>query len=391
MFSPALLVALGGLFFAGLVADLIARKTGFPRVTLLLFVGLAAGDAGFGLIPDDLHAWYDGLTIIALTMVAFLLGGSLHRRDLRKNGAAIFAISLTIVLTTLVVVAAGLMLVGLPIGLALVLAAIATATDPAATIDVIAQSGIKNRFTQTLRGIVAIDDVWGLVVFSFVLVIAAQMHGHADLGSLSHAGYELAGSVLLGLMIGIPAAMLTGRLTDGEPLEIEALSLVCITAGLALWFEVSFLITGMVVGAVIVNRATHHTKAFNEIEHIQWPFIVLFFILAGASLDVAVAISLGGIGLTLALLRIVARVMGGWFGARIGGVPASQRVWYGVALLPQAGVAIGLALIAAQQFPEWGTQIIALTIGTTVLFEILGPITTLIAVRRTAKHALDVA
>ncbi len=352
-------------------------------MTLFLLIGLAAGGAGFNLIPADLQAWYDMLSVVALTMVAFLLGGAMHRDTLRQHGRAIMFISLAIVLATLIIVTAGLAALGLPLGLALLLAAIATATAPAATTDVIAQSGVENGFTQTLRGIVAIDDVWGLLGFSLVLVIVAQLEGQIHLSGLLHAAWEIGGAMALGLLIGGPAAMLTGRLRDGEPLQIEALSLVFLSAGLSLWLEVSFLITGIVVGAIIVNLAAHHTKAFNEIAHIQWPFVVLFFILAGGSLDIVVATTLGGVGLAFVVLRSVARVAGGWLGARIADVPKSEARWYGAALLPQAGVAIGMALIAAQRFPEWGAEIIALTVGTTVVFEVLGPIATLVAIKRT--------
>jgi Kef-type K+ transport system membrane component KefB len=349
-----------------------------------LFLGLAAGPPGFDLIPTDLRAWYDLLSVVALTMVAFLLGEGMHRDTLRQHGRAIITISLAIVLGTLVIVTAGLAALGLPLGLALLLAAIATATAPAATNDVITQSGVNNDFTQTLRGIVAIDDVWGLLGFSIVLVIVAQLEGHQDLVGLGLAAWEIGGAIALGLLIGGPAAMLTGRLRDGEPLQIEALSLVFLSAGLSLWLEVSFLITGMVVGAVIVNLAAHHTKAFNEIAHIQWPFVVLFFILAGGALDLEVAMSLGSVGLAFIVLRSIARIAVGWIGARMARVPQSHALWYGPALLPQAGVAIGMALIAAQRFPEWGAQIIALTIGTTVVFEVFGPIATLYAIKRSA-------
>jgi Kef-type K+ transport system membrane component KefB len=291
-----------------------------------------------------------------------------------------------IVVGTLGIVSIGLTALGLPLGLALLLAAIATATAPAATSDVIAQSGANNGFTQTLRGIVAIDDVWGLLGFSVVLVVVAQLEGHQDLIGLSHAAWEIGGAIALGLVIGGPAAMLTGRLRDGEPLQIEALALVFLSAGMSLWLEVSFLITGMVVGTVIVNLAAHHTRAFHEIEHIQWPFVVLFFILAGGALDIAVAATLGAVGLGFIVLRIIARIIGGMIGARVAHIPVREGLWFGAALLPQAGVAIGMALIAAQRFPDWGPQIIALTISTTVVFEILGPVGTMMAIKRTRKR-----
>lgn len=384
MIEPLTLVALGALFLLGLAADLLAHRTGFPRVTLLLLIGLAVGDAGFDLIPEALQGWYAFLSTAALTMVAFLLGSALSVENLREHGVAIMTISIVIVLTTLGVVSAALTLAGLPFGLALVMAAIATATAPAATNDVITQSGVDNSFTRTLRGIVAIDDVWGLITFSVVLVVVSQLQGGLDVAGLEHAAWEIGGAIGLGLLIGLPASVLTGRLNDGEPLEIEALSLVFFTSGLALWLDVSFLITGMVVGAVIVNLASHHKTAFHEIEHIQWPFIVLFFILAGATLDIGVAMSLSAVGIAFVAFRSLARVVGGWLGAWIARAPVHQRAWFGVALLPQAGVAIGMALIAGQRFPDWADQIIALTIGTTVLFELVGPIATLVAIRRMA-------
>jgi Kef-type K+ transport system membrane component KefB len=266
-----------------------------------------------------------------------------------------------------------------------ILGAIATATAPAATNDVIRQSGVDNGFTRTLSGIVAIDDAWGLIAFSFGVVFVAQMLGTStDVGAL-HAVEEIARAVVLGVVVGVPAAFVTGRLSDGEPLETEALGLVFLTAGIAIWLDVSFLIAGMVAGSIIVNFATHHTRAFHEIEHIQWPFMVLFFVLAGASLELETAIALGGIGLALVTLRIISRLIGAWIGGALAGVEKSERIDFGWALLPQAGVSIGMALVAAQQFPQWASQIMALTVGSTVIFEIMGPVACLLAIRRSVR------
>ena len=196
---------------------------------------------------------------------------------------------------------------------------------------------------------------------------------------------EVAGSVLLGLAVGVPAALLTGRLSQGEPLRIEALGLVFITAGLAIWLELSYLIAGMTAGTVIVNLARHHTRAFHEIEHLQWPFMIMFFILAGASLDADALWLIGPAGLAYAVFRIAARMLGGWIGASLSGEPAKDRKWYGPALLPQAGVAIGMALIAAEVFPGFGTEIMAMAVGTTIVFELIGPLVAAVTLSRVAR------
>lgn len=378
-------VTLGALFLGGLAADHLGRRTRLPRVTLLLLLGLLVGPSGLGLLPEAVKDWFEPISIVALTMVAFLLGADLTGSNLARHGRAIFLLSLCIVLGTTLIVWAGLSALGVAPGLALLLGAIATATAPAAIADVIHQSGVRNGFTETLGGIVAIDDIWGLMAFSICL---AFVHPVADWsGPLLNAGRDIGGAVLLGIVIGAPAAFLSGRLKPGEPLQIEAFGVVFLTAGLALWLEVSFLIAGMTAGAMIANLARHHDYAFNEIERIELPFMILFFLLAGASLELSDMLALGWLTFAYVGLRIAARLVSGEIGARLGGVPRNQVHLYGPALLPQAGVAVGMALLAAETVPQWSATIMTLTISATVVFEIIGPPATLFAIRKTAPGA----
>ncbi|MAU51509.1 MAG: sodium:proton antiporter [Roseovarius sp.] len=387
MEAAPLLITLGALFLAGLGADAIGRRTRLPRVTLLLGCGVAVGGSGFDLLPEELRAFYDVLATMALTMVAFLLGNALTLDKLRLHGREILWTSVLIVLSTLALVTAGLWLIGVPAPIALLLGAIATATDPAATQDALRQAGGQGPFPDLLRGIVAIDDAWGLLAFSVAAVIATGLAGAMEAMLLAEALWEIGGALGLGVLIGVPAALLTGRLERGEPQLTEALGVVFLTAGIAIWAGVSFLLAGMAAGAVVANLARHHERAFHEIEHVQWPFMILFFVLAGASLQLHALADLGLIGAAYVALRSLARVAGGWLGGALSGVPAPERRCLGVALLPQAGVAVGMALVAVQAFPAHRDLILTLTIGTTVIFELIGPAATLWAVRRVAAHA----
>jgi Kef-type K+ transport system membrane component KefB len=378
-------LSLGGLFTAGLACDVLARRTGLPRVTLLLAVGVVAGRSGLGLIPPAFDALFGFLSIAALTLVAFLLGNALTRDKLRDNGRMILWVSWSIVAATLLCVTLGLWGLGLDPALAMILGAIACATAPAATQDILREAGAEGRFADTVKGIVAIDDAWGLIVFSLVLVGAAGLTGTNGGGLLAIAAEDILGAVLVGLAVGAAGAVLTGRITRGEPLQAEALALVFLTAGLSEWLGVSYLLAGLVAGAIIANFATHHDRAFHEIEHAQWPFMLLFFLMAGAVLDVAQLWALGGVGLAYVGLRVFGRVAGGWVGAWLAGAGPAQRRWIGPALMPQAGVAVGMALVAAEQFPHWGPQIMSLTVGTTVLFELAGPPVTRLAVLRGSR------
>lgn len=385
MNDHSVLTALGILFLGGLVADYLGRMTRLPRVTLLLLLGLLMGHSGLGLLPAGSGDWFEPISVVALTMVAFLLGGDLTRDNLARHGRAIFFISIVIVLGTTAIVWAGLAAFGLDPGLALIMGAIGTATAPAAIADVIRQSGVRNGFTETIAGIVAIDDVWGLIVFSLCLALVHQ--SGAWHGPLLGAAHDIGGALLLGFVVGVPSAFLSGRLKPGEPLQIEAFGIVFLTAGLALWLEVSFLIAGMTAGAIIANFARHHEVAFNEIERIELPFMLLFFLLAGAALELSALLSVGWIAAAYVVLRTLARLLAGEIGARLARVPAHEVHLYGPALLPQAGVAVGMALVAAETVPEWGTTIVTLTIASTVVFELLGPPVTLAAIRRVSARA----
>jgi len=221
---------------------------------------------------------------------------------------------------------------------------------------------------------VAIDDAWGLIVFSLLLAAGHAVLGQSPSGSLLHGALELGGAVIVGLAVGFPAAYLTGRLQPGEPSQIEALGVVFLCGGLSLAIGASFLLAAMVAGLIVANFAEHHTSAFHEIENIEWPFMVLFFVLAGASLDIVALPSIGAIGLAYLVLRIAGRIAGGWLGGHLSGMPPVYSRWVGVALMPQAGVALGMALVAAHAFPESHDEILTVAIGTTILFELIGPL-----------------
>ncbi|SFP34685.1 cation:proton antiporter [Tranquillimonas alkanivorans] len=380
------LAAIGVLFLAGLALDALGHRVHVPRVTLLILLGVALGRPGLDLLPLDIDRANAVLAPTALTMVAFLLGGSLDRRTLAAQGREIMIVSVTLALLSMMIVAGGLWLIGAPVVLAVMLGAISTATAPAATRDVVRQSPLRDsRFARTILGIVAIDDVWGLVIFSAALTAAGVIAGGEANGALAHGAREAGGAVALGLIVGVPAAYLTGRLKPGEPTLLEALGVVFLIAGIALWLELSYLLAGIVCGAVVVNLARHHDQPFHEIERIEWPFLLLFFVMAGASLEVEHLRAAGLLGVAYFVLRIAGRLAGGWGGGRLAGLSGRRGVLTGMGLMPQAGVAVGMALVASERFPQHGDVILAVTIGTTVAFELIGPVMTQAALTRAAR------
>lgn len=379
------LITLGVLFAIGLIADELGRRTRLPRVTLLVLLGVLIGPAGLDLLPEEARDWYDMVAAIALTMVAFLLGGALSFTRLKANGREILYISIAVVLFTLVIVFGGLVFIGVVPVLAILLAGIATATDPAATEEVIRQTRSEGSFVQTLKGIVAIDDAWGLIAFSLILAFASFLIGNGAHGALVTGARDLFGALAIGALVGFPAAYITGRLREGEPMQAEALAVVFLCAGLALWLDVSYLLAGIVAGTIIVNTAPHHTRTFHEIEHFEWPFMLVFFLLAGSRLYTEHWLDYAPLVVTFIVLRTLSRLIGGWIGGHLAGSDKSVKAWIGAALLPQAGVAVGMALVAGHHFPDHQDVILNIAIITTVFFEVLGPVAAKMALTKNAR------
>jgi len=382
---------LGLLFLIGFIADIVGRSTFLPRVTLLMLGGLAVGPAGFSIVPDSfVNQWFPELTNIALALIGFLLGNQLSVPALRKRGTKVIGISLSKVFGASLFVATTLLLVGVDPVIALLLAGVAPATDPAATYDLVHESGTSGEFVDTLLSIVAVDDVWGLLIFMVMLATAGIVAGDAALatGILSSLA-DIGSSILLGVALGAPMAYLTGRIRHGEPMLAEALGFVLLGAGIADWFDLLPILTAIVMGITVASLATHHERPFHVIAGVEWPFMVLFFVLAGASLELE-KLQLAG---ALTVIYIAARFIGIYLGARLGsrivGAHAALRRWLGIALMPQAGVAIGMALLATQRFPDTASVVLTVAVASTVILETVGPVFTRLAIRRAASEQAD--
>lgn len=376
MESPELLV-LGTFLLVGWFAHAIGSYTHVPRVTVLLLLGIVAGPSALNLIPSEATVWFPHATHIALAMVGFLLGESFVGRELRASGRIVMVVSIGETLGAALTVFTVVILIQGDLLIALLLAGIAPASAPAATLDVIRENHAKGPLTKTVLGVVAIDDVWGIILFSLLLVTAETVVGKgAPLLEIARGLWEVVGAVLLGVIIGFPMAWCTGRIKKGEPSILEAAGFVFICGGLALIIHVSYLLACIVLGATVANRAKHHTRPFRDIRGASQPFLVVFFLLAGYEFDITTLKSLGVIGIMYILARSVGLIVGGGLAAKLVNAPPVVQSHIGWCLLPQAGVALGLALLVSERLPKAGEIVLPLIIASTVVFEIIGPFIT---------------
>jgi Kef-type K+ transport system membrane component KefB len=375
--EPPELFIIGVIILIGWFAHAIGRFTHVPRVTILLLLGVIAGPYVLNIIPRDVERWFPHITHFALAMVGFLLGESFAGRTLKQTGRITLSVSIGEVLGAALLVFLTVYWILDDLLVALLLAGIAPASDPAATLDVIREGRARGPLSRIVLGVVAIDDAWGVILFSFLLVIAETFSGHGDvISEIGHGLWDIGGAILLGIVCGVPMAKLTGRMKKGEPTLLEASGFVFICAGLAIILNVSYLLACIVLGATVANLAKHHTRPFREIEGASEPFLVMFFLLAGYECNLAALSTLGIIGIAYIVARSAGLVIGSKIAAHWAGAPPLVQPRIGLCLLPQAGVALGLALLVYERFPETGEAILPLVIATTVFFEIAGPLIT---------------
>ncbi|MDP6652228.1 MAG: cation:proton antiporter [Gammaproteobacteria bacterium] len=384
------LLLIGCFLLAGYVAHALGSLTHVPRVILLLLVGIGVGPSGLNLVPANAAEWFPLATQAALSVVGFEFGEKFLGTSIRTIGKSLFIISIVKVLGTALIVLLILLAFQTPLPMALVLAGIAPATAPATTTDVIMESGARGELTDTTLRLVAIDDAWGVILFSLLIAFAATLTGDNHAISLVIAGFtEVFGAIALGVIIGLLMAWVTGRVSEGELTLIETLGFVFMCGGLAAALDLSYILACMSMGCVVSNTARHHTRPFHAIKNVQQPFLIVFFLLAGFHANLEALFSLGLLTVAYLVGRTLGGIVAGFTGAALGGFSTRVRNNIGLCMPPQAGVALGLGLLAAERFPDIGGQILSVVVGTSVIFEIMGPFFTRYALQQAGEIEPD--
>ena len=370
-----MLVLVGALLLTGYAAHLLGARLHVPRVTLLIILGILCGPYVLNLVPSAVATWFSYVAHFALAMVGFLLGEAFVGRERIRQRFVLLPLTKVLLAAALVFLAT--FAIEFSLVTSLILAGIAPSSAPAATVDVLRENHAAGRLTQTVLRVVAIDDAFGIVLFSLLFAAAEGASGQRLMSAEILVGLQdILGAVVLGVVLGWPMAWLTGRLRKGEPAILEAAGFVFLCGGLATLLEVSYLLACMVLGIVVAKRAKHHVRPFHAIEGASDPFLTVFFLLAGFHLQVDALADIGLLGIVYILSRAAGLVTGGRLGAKLAGEPLIVQQHIGWCLFPQAGVALGLALLAAEKLPDVAEGILPLVIASTVVFEIVGPLFT---------------
>ncbi|RKZ02375.1 MAG: cation:proton antiporter [Candidatus Hydrothermota bacterium] len=390
MHGPLILIS-GLIFLLGLAFSKLLSHLRLPAVTAYLIFGVLIGPYCLDIVPHNLIDSMPLVAEVVLSMVAFSLGQVFSKSSISRIGRRVFLVSWGEVVGALVIVTVVMRLVGVPLYEALLFGGIAPATAPAATVMVIRELGAKGPFTETLLGVVAIDDAWGIMVFALAETVAKMLLVHNMSNSqiaiaLLKAAGTIALSLSLGMLVGFVLVSFMKRLTSETDLLIAVFGAILLTSGISVHYGLSSLLANMALGTVVANFGGMTERPFRIIKRIDWPFFLYFFVLSGASLEIPLLKKMGLWGIAYLISRPFGEYVGAFTGALIGRMDKKIRNYIGLGLVPQAGVALGLAILVRNEFRESiGPAFLTVIIAATIISELVGPIFTKYALTKVGE------
>ncbi len=407
-----ILLSLSIALFAGLMMTRLCKPLGLPAVTGYLVAGILVGPYclgqfavdGLGFISHENVEMFSILSQTALGFIAFTIGNEFRLSSIKQIGKQAFVIALfgavvaTILVDGALIALSFLMPDVIDMPIALTLGAIASATAPAATLMVVRQYKAKGPVTQMLLPVVAIDDAIGLIVFAISLGAAKAVNtGHIDV--LSIAVEPLVEIVLSVVVGGILGALLsfTERLFHSRSKRLS-ITVAYVLLGVAISqikFNIgtvhcgfSSLLLLMMMGTVFCNMCDFSEELMDRLDRWTGPLFALFFVLSGAELELGIFAQWSMV--LVGLVYIAFRCLGKYYGAGLSAKathcePAIQK-YLGITLFPQAGVALGMTLIASAEFPgTQGAVIRNITLFSVMIYELVGPMLTKIALKKAGE------
>lgn len=383
------LLKLSIVLIAGLIGGRVARFFKLPNVTGYIIAGLLVGPSFFHVITAQDSVSLGIISEFALAIIAFNIGSEFVIKEIKKVGKAVVIITIAEVIGAVFIVFAIMyFLFKQSFVFSIVIASMSAATAPAGTMMVINQYRAKGPLTRTILPVVALDDIAGIMVFGIAMSIAHLTSGSAQvsfIGMITQPIIEIVGSCLLGLVCGIILAFLTKKAEDNEELLMMVLAAIGAAAGLAVLLNLSSLLACIVVGTVVANLSPHANRSFAVINQFAPPVYLLFFTLAGASLELSILKTVGLLGIAYIFARAAGKILGAWIGAKIVRAEPAVANNLGYALLAQGGISIGLSILVRQQLPELSTAITTIIMFAVLVYEIAGPILAKFSLQRAGE------
>lgn len=378
------IIALAIMLMCGFLTTRITKIAHLPNVTAYIVTGILIGPFCMNLIPERVIKGSAFLPDIALAFIAFSTGEFFKIDALKRSGMKVVVVTLfESLLASAFIFTAVYFWLGLPLAFSVVLSALAAATAPASTMMTIRQTGAKGPFVDALLQVVALDDIVGLVAYSVSISIALSVERGVAFSTETILVPLIRNfvAVVIGAIFGfIMKGILTHRNTDNR--LIVSIALLFAFCGICAASDISPLLGCMTMGTVYINT-TDDSRLFRQLGYFSPPILLLFFVRSGLSFDLEALVSASGtigswpllvVGVVYFLVRIAGKYSGAFLGATVMNMETSIRNYLGLALIPQAGVAIGLAALGARTLGgDMGKSLETIILASSVLYELIGP------------------
>lgn len=384
-----LLLKISIVMLVGIIGGKVARVFKLPNVSGYLVAGLFLGPSFFKFISSYDIESFTVINELALAVIAFSIGNEFVIKDMLRLGKNIVIITLAEVIGAISIVFVVMYyLLNQPFAFSIVIAAMSAATAPAATLLVIRQYKAHGPLTRTVLPVVALDDVFGIIAFGIAMSLAKLAIGQQKFSIIqmfSGPIIEIGGSCLLGLFLGVLLVFIKKKSSGRD--EIQAISLMAIglATGVSKSLGLSPLLTCIIMGTTITNALKNSKRVFDSINDFVSPVYILFFTLAGASLDLKILVSVGFIGVAYVIARAGGKIFGAWSSAKVLKVDPMVTKYLGFALLPQGGISIGLLVLVRQQLPEFAVAISTIIMFSVLIYEVSDPIFAKIAIQKAGE------
>lgn len=394
------LASLGVILLLALLAGHIVKWLRVPEVTGYILTGIALGPSLLGWISADNLSALQVLSEVALGLILFSIGTVFEFGKIQRIGKQLAIITVLEAFAVFLFVAGGMLLIGQPLNIAIILGTMAIETAAASTLMVLREANAQGPLTELLSGVFALDNLLCLFLFNIVVAViengkhnAAGFTWGALQGMILSLLWQLIGSAALGYVIGYLLSAWSTRVVEhGERLILLA-GCVLLCVGVAKRFELSPLVANLAVGATVVNLSERSRRLFASLSQTDPPLYAIFFVLAGAELNLSLLQKVGVSGLVYVGGRIVGKLTGAGVGSHLAKVDTSIQRWLGSSMLAQAGLAVGLSLTVSYRLPELAPTVVTIVLSAVLVFEIIGPLAVRFCLVRTgeAKPELDVS
>jgi len=379
-----ILLVIGIVILLGALGGRIFQKLRLPSVMGYIMIGVLLGESFNGVLSGPNIESFTPLLNLALGIIGFMIGSELNFDRFKRYSTSIYTILFCETIFTFCGITLVVTLITKHLYMGLILGALASATAPAATYNVLGEYKARGPLTMTTLSIVALDDVLALLIYALASTFAIALVNHETVSwvnTIALPAYDICLSVIIGAVSAVVLHKVVTISKDPERLLPFTLGTIIMVVGSSIYLEVDFILACMTLGAIVSNmQSSDNREIFDTLKKFSYPIYILFFVLVGARLDMHILIQRGVpiLAFFYIVTRSICKMSGAFLGGKLSKAKDTVSKYLGFCLFDQAGVAVGLSIAIYNKFSSIGYEdtgilIINLVTATTFLLQFIAP------------------